>query len=129
MCNFTFPVIDSQVTGEQLKVLCKKHGLTAKRIQECLCLGSPQTVYDWFQGRTLPSLENMVALSELLDCSVEELLVFKQGGKKKIHRRKRLVYAPPQPDAAPAEVKGQSDVAVTAQSDSEAAAPEEQPQE
>ena len=53
-----------------------------RRIQELLRIGSTQTIYDWYKGRTLPSLDNMVAIGRLLGCSVEELLVFQAVEEK-----------------------------------------------
>lgn len=83
MISFQFPVIDKELTGEKLRGEFKKKNISAREVQEFLCLGSTQTVYDWYKGRTLPSLDNMVALSRLLGCQVEELLIFVQTDAEK----------------------------------------------
>lgn len=84
--HFEFPVIDSGLTGQHLREVCKEKNISASQVHQLLCLGSTQTVYDWFKGRTLPSLENMIALSVLLGYTVEDLIVFASSGEKKKHR-------------------------------------------
>lgn len=82
MYNFQFPVIDLRRTGEHLRDMLRERNLSPKEVQQILRIGSTQTIYDWYKGRTLPSLDNMVALGRLLGCSVEELLVFQAVEEK-----------------------------------------------
>lgn len=73
-----FPVINLKQTGSRIKKLCKEAGLSPNRLKKELNLSCVQTVYKWFQGENLPSIENFYALSLLLNVSMEELLVFKE---------------------------------------------------
>ena len=82
MYNFQFPVIDLRRTGEHLRDMLRERNLSPKEVQQILRIGSTQTIYDWYKGRTLPSLDNMVAIGSLLGCSVEELLVFQAVEEK-----------------------------------------------
>ncbi len=82
MHNFQFPVIDLRRTGEHLRDMLRERNLSPKEVQQILRIGSTQTIYDWYKGRTLPSLDNMVAIGRLLGCSVEELLVFQAVEEK-----------------------------------------------
>ena len=82
MNHFRFPAIDTKRTGEHLRDMFRERNISPKKIQELLRIGSTQTIYDWYKGRTLPSLDNMVALGRLLGCSVEELLVFQAVEEK-----------------------------------------------
>lgn len=77
MNHFRFPAIDTKRTGEHLRDMFRERNISPKKIQELLRIGSTQTIYDWYKGRTLPSMDNMVALSRLLGCNMEELLVFR----------------------------------------------------
>lgn len=36
---------------------------------------TPQVVYKWLSGKSLPSLDNFVILSRLLNTSIEDILV------------------------------------------------------
>ena len=51
-------------------------GYDVKYIQEYLHLSCPQSIYRWYKGKVLPSLEHLSALSKLLHVHMEELLVF-----------------------------------------------------
>lgn len=77
MNGFQFPIIDMKATGERIRGECLQRGYSAREIKEYLGLGSIQSVYNWFGGKTLPSLEHMFALSCLLAKSLEELVVMK----------------------------------------------------
>ena len=72
----------------------------AEDVQEYLGLGAFQSVYNWFSGRTLPSLDNMYALSALLGMRMEDLIVEKghdgprpdaMSGKRSKYAKERLM--------------------------------------
>lgn len=71
-------MIDMKRTGRQLKEHCDRRGLSVREIQKRLHIGSFQSVYAWFQGKTLPSLDNFYALAKLLGASMESLIVEKR---------------------------------------------------
>ena len=74
-----YPNIDMQRTGVRLKEFIQKSGYCVADIQEYLHLSCPQPVYRWFKGMTLPSVDHLLMLSELLGVYMEELLVKKQN--------------------------------------------------
>ena len=67
--------IDQVKTGIKLKMMLKAAGYDVKYIQEYLHLLCPQSIYRWFKGKVLPSVEHLCALSRLLNVHMEELLV------------------------------------------------------
>lgn len=67
--------IDIQQTGKHLKNLCHLHGITVKDIQKELYIGSFQSIYAWFSGKSLPTLENIYGLSGLLGIPVDRLII------------------------------------------------------
>ena len=67
--------INMKLTGLKIKSYVKKHGYSVKDIQEYLCLASPQPIYRWFKGKILPSIDNLLKLSELFNVHMEDLLV------------------------------------------------------
>lgn len=71
----TYPVIDVQETGRQLRKTCDRKQVSPREIQQFLGLAALQSVYSWFQGRALPSLDNFYALSCYLGMRMEELVV------------------------------------------------------
>lgn len=68
--------IDTVKTGEQIKKLCQERGCTVRQIHEQLGVAK-QSAYAWFEGRTLPSLDNIYQLSKLLGVSIDQMLVGK----------------------------------------------------
>ena len=69
--------IDLQLTGGLLRLRIRRAGLTVKQIQKALGLECPQSIYRWLSGQALPSVENLYLLHQILECSMENLLVTK----------------------------------------------------
>lgn len=67
--------IDTIRTGKRIKRLCEERGITVKNIQEELSIGAFQSIYNWFSGKTLPSLDNMYRLSKMLNVAIEDMIV------------------------------------------------------
>ena len=67
--------INMRRTGFKLQRLAKQNGYSVKDIQKYLCLSCPQPVYRWYKGSILPSVDNLLRLSELFHVHMEELLV------------------------------------------------------
>lgn len=68
--------IDQLKTGKKLKIMLESAGYDVKHIQEYLHLSCPQSIYRWYKGKALPSLEHLSALSRLLHVHMEELIAF-----------------------------------------------------
>ena len=73
--TYIYPQIDLKKTGNWIRTLCKYKRITVKDIQDCLHISSNQAIYEWFNGHTLPSVNNLLALSSLLGVSMNNLLV------------------------------------------------------
>ena len=72
----TFPVIDVRETGRKIEALRKNSGLTVKDLQEYFGFEYPQAIYKWQHGECLPTVDNLLALSQLLGVKIEDLLVY-----------------------------------------------------
>ena len=70
-----FPVIDLEATGENIIRLRKSRGLTVRDLQNWFGFEEPQAIYKWQKGRSLPTVDNLYALSMLLDVPMEKILV------------------------------------------------------
>lgn len=60
-------------TGMNLRRIMDKQGITAKNVQEYLGLGCVQSIYCWFNGQSMPTVDNLYALSELLSVLIDKL--------------------------------------------------------
>ena len=70
-----FPTIDTAATGRNIQRLRKESGLTVRDLQDYFGFEDPQAIYRWQWGRSLPSVDNLYALSMLLHVSMNEILV------------------------------------------------------
>ena len=71
----TFPVIDLAATGENIARLRKNRGMTVRDLQSWFGFEEPQAIYKWQKGKSLPTVDNLYALSKLLDVPMEGILV------------------------------------------------------
>ena len=88
-----YPVLDIYRTGQKIKQIMQKKGITVKEVQQYLGLETPQSIYHWFNGRNMPTIDNLYALSELFNIPVDAMLsgnrqrtFYCDNGFSKIHR-------------------------------------------
>ena len=67
--------IQQKETGSRIKSLLRESGYTVRDIQNAMGFENPQAVYKWISGKSLPSLDNFLILSRLLNTSIEDILV------------------------------------------------------
>lgn len=71
-----FPMINLSETGKKIKQFRIEKGMSVKNLAEVMQFETVQAVYNWQEGKTLPSLENIMLLSELFEKSFEDIIVF-----------------------------------------------------
>lgn len=75
MSLVSFPVIDPAATGRNIMRLRLEQGLTVRDVQVFFGFEEPQAIYKWQSGKSLPTVDNLYALSALLDVRMDEILV------------------------------------------------------
>ena len=70
-----FPVIDMVATGKNIVRLRQACGLSVSDVQKYFGFDAPQAIYKWQKGQTLPSVDNLLALSYLFEVPMDELLI------------------------------------------------------
>ena len=78
MKNILYPVIDMKATGKRIRELRLEKGIKIDDIVTYMGLSVPQAIYKWQRGDSLPSVDNLYALSILYDTPVEEILVIQK---------------------------------------------------
>ena len=68
------PMIDKEKTGRQIRTMMEMRGIKVRDVKDALSLGCEQTVYHWLEGKSIPSLDNLYALSELLRVPMDMLI-------------------------------------------------------
>ena len=69
-----YPVIDLRSTGARINELRRERGLTVDELRIYLGMNNPNSIYKWFRGEVLPTLENMYALSVILEVPIDEII-------------------------------------------------------
>ena len=79
------PVIDMIATGANITAMRRRAGLSVRDLQDIFGFTTPQAIYKWQRGDTMPTLDNMVALAAVFGVTVDDILVFqKQSGLRVI---------------------------------------------
>lgn len=71
----SYPTLDAVATGNRIKELRKQKRIKVREIQEYMGFESEQSVYKWQRGEALPNIDNLYALSILLDTPIDHILV------------------------------------------------------
>lgn len=69
-----YPVLDPKATGARIKELRKAHNLKVEDVARFMGFESEQAVYKWQRGDSLPTVDNLYALSRLFETSVDDIL-------------------------------------------------------
>ena len=69
-----FPMINKRETGVNLRKIMDMRGLTPKDVQDYLELNCVQSVYRWLEGINMPTIDNLYALSELLQVPIDRIV-------------------------------------------------------
>ena len=70
-----YPVIDLVATGNNIRRLRLERGLTVRDLQRYFGFEEPQAIYKWQRGESLPSVDNLYALGNLLETPMDQILV------------------------------------------------------
>ena len=71
------PVVDMKLTGQNIASLRIKRGISVREMQHLLGFTTPQSIYKWQRGETLPTIENLAALAYILDVAMDDILAVK----------------------------------------------------
>ena len=69
-----YPVLDAKATGARIKELRKTNHLKVEEVARFMGFESDQAVYKWQRGDSLPTVDNLYALSRLFGTSVDDIL-------------------------------------------------------
>ena len=72
------PVIDLPATGLNITRLRVRAGLTVRDLQDVFGFGTPQAIYKWQRGDTLPTVDNLAVLAALFGVKIDDILVYQE---------------------------------------------------
>jgi transcriptional regulator with XRE-family HTH domain len=68
------PVVDMKLTGQNIASLRTQRGISVRDLQLMLGFTTPQSIYKWQRGETLPTIENLAALACILDVTIDAIV-------------------------------------------------------
>lgn len=71
-----YPVIDPVATGARINTFRKHKGFSVASLRDYFGLSTTNAIYKWLKGESLPTLDNFLALSVLLEVSMNDLIVY-----------------------------------------------------
>lgn len=77
-----FPTINKKETGVNLRRIMDMRGVKPKDIQEYLGFGCVQSVYRWLDGVSMPTVDNLYALSKMLQVPMDSIVCGNAGRTK-----------------------------------------------
>ena len=69
------PVIDLRKTGQNIAALRTAAGLSVRELQDMFGFATPQAIYKWMRGETVPTVDNLVILAEAFHVSISDIVV------------------------------------------------------
>ena len=67
--------INMTATGANIKNMMKVRNLKVKDVQAVCGFGTPQAIFKWMRGDTMPTIDNMLIIAELFDCKMDDIVV------------------------------------------------------
>lgn len=69
------PTINMTATGKNIHNMIKEKKMTIAYVQDVFGFNTPQAIYKWFRGDALPTIDNLVILANILETTVDGILV------------------------------------------------------
>ena len=76
------PTINKKETGVNLRRIMDMRGVKPKDIQEYLGFGCVQSVYRWLDGVSMPTVDNLYAISKMLQVPMDSIVCGNAGRTK-----------------------------------------------
>lgn len=67
-------VVDMKLTGQNIASLRTQRGISVRDLQLMLGFTTPQSIYKWQRGETLPTIENLAALACILGVTIDAIV-------------------------------------------------------
>ena len=72
---FDLPTIDMVKTGQNIIDMRRKKGFSVKDLQDIFGFATPQAIYKWQHGTTMPTIDNLVVLAAVFQVHMDDILV------------------------------------------------------
>jgi transcriptional regulator with XRE-family HTH domain len=68
------PYINTVATGQNIDHLRIAAGMSVKDMQAVFGFATPQAIYKWIHGTSMPTIDNLVILAAMFDVTMDEIV-------------------------------------------------------
>ncbi len=68
------PYINTVATGQNIDHLRIEAGMSVKDMQAVFGFATPQAIYKWIHGTSMPTIDNLVILAAMFDVTMDEIV-------------------------------------------------------
>lgn len=68
------PIPDAVNTGKNINRMRLEAGMSVRDMQVIFGFATPQAIYKWIKGKTIPAVDNLVILSAMFGVPIDEIL-------------------------------------------------------
>ena len=68
------PFVDTVATGRNIDRLRIAAGMSVKDMQMVFGFATPQAIYKWLHGTSMPTIDNLVILAAMFDVTMDEIV-------------------------------------------------------
>ena len=72
------PTIDVVATGNNISRLREQAGMSVRDLQIIFGFATPQAIYKWQKGISMPTVDNLIVLSAVLKVTIEDIVVLNE---------------------------------------------------
>ena len=76
------PFVDTVATGRNINRLRIAAGMSVKDMQMIFGFATPQAIYKWIHGTSMPTIDNLVILAAMLGVTLDEIVVVETAAMK-----------------------------------------------
>ena len=76
------PFVDTVATGRNIDRLRIAAGMSVKDMQMVFGFATPQAIYKWIHGTSMPTIDNLVILAAILGVTLDEIVVVETAAVK-----------------------------------------------
>ena len=74
--------INTVATGQNINRLRVAAGLTVRDMQMAFGFSTPQAIYKWIHGTSMPTIDNLLILAAMLGVTLDEIVVVETAAMK-----------------------------------------------
>ncbi len=72
---FEIPLVNTVATGQNIDRLRIAAGMSVKDMQMVFGFATPQAIYKWIHGTSMPTIDNLVILAAMFGVTMDEIVV------------------------------------------------------